>query len=178
MRLFLSTAIFLGGLNIGMAQQLEFNKKGVTNFQIGDSIHLIKDLKPLSVHPHKNTLRPWFEDEYKYYFLDKKVIRVAGVAIKYFFVVANQADKIISLIAYANDSTETIKEKLSNIFGKPAVKSESSIEGWHSNSKTFWNTPSGIIVFFTKYPHSSLSKIDICKAEVDERMPGISVYFE
>lgn len=129
-------------------------------------------------HPDQKLFSVWFENEYNYYFFDSALINIQGITIKYLFVVADRTGKVIQLIMFANDSPELIKAKLVDIFDKPLLQSEFSIEGRRTGSKTFWSDPTGTSVFFTRYSMSKLCKIEIGKTDVDAKNPGISLNSE
>ncbi len=166
--------------NVAMAQKIELTEKGLNIINIDSNINEIKKLKLESIIKYigNERIRPWFADNFNYYFInsDSMFIENAGI-VKDVFAASGKSGEIKGIFIFLdNPNKERLLSMMNNIFDSALLASETSIESQHVRSKMFWKK-NNISVFLDKNRDSDFIKISIIVNVDEDTMPGINVYY-
>ena len=158
-----------------MAQSISFDKNGLSLVHLGTDIRNINACE-LAQHPESNLFRVWFDDLFRYYVIESSSILLSNKhMLQYIIVAADSDNKIMGIFLFIQDFTFKILEELKEVYGEPALVSDSSICGMATNSKAYWKLASGPTVLYTKYEGSNLVKVAIDKSDIEKPTPGVTI---
>lgn len=163
-----------------MAQKIEFAERGLNIVTINSNINEIKKvrLEPIKKYIDNEQIRPWFEDNFNYYFINSDSMFIENVGIvKNVFAASDKSGEIMGIFIFLdNPNKERLLSMMNNMFDSALLASETSIEGQHVWSKMFWKK-NNISVFLDKNRDSDFIKISIIVKVDEDTMPGINVYY-
>jgi len=160
-----------------MALRIEFTENGLNIISLGINIHASGNivLKKLSLHPGKNSIRPWFEEEYEYYFIDSVSMFIPECGlVKEIFIATDKEKIVVGIFLFLEEHSDKLTEELSKIYDSPLLKSDSFVNGSASGSKVFWKK-NDIPVFLSNAVNSPYIKLTFTKTQPEEKTPGINI---
>ncbi len=164
--------------NITMAQNIEFNQKGLDVFQIGDSINISssKLLLPISQYQSDNKrLRLGNIEDYTYYFVDMKTIKHSIGLIEEIFIILDTKKRISNIHLFLKSNSEASIEVLNKTFGNHLLESISGHGSLNTGSKKFWANKE-ISIFYIDSIYSKYSEISISKILDESNYSSVSLY--
>jgi hypothetical protein len=174
---YLLILLFLADKNTSMAQKIMFVEDGLNVVKIGDIIDNDKTIKFTSIndYPDKSRIIVNSSDGFKYYFAntDSMFIEKVGL-IRELILAEDSSDKVTGIFLYLENPTKELVSAIGCGFGKPALSSNTTIEGHFFSSKLFWRK-NDICLFSAKSGDSDDYIIKMYKLiSTDDKHPYVS----